>query len=112
MTGSRDLRDELQVLLEELCFCMRHCLPSRQFAAELILGGVQLGLLEKQLIRASGLEERRKAKKELEEGMRILRQGLEILWQARTGWPPESLHQALHWGGLMPEEAPSPPLAG
>jgi hypothetical protein len=83
MQRSRDLKAELRELEAELCLCFQKTMASKQFRAELMLGVIALELMLRRLSNCRDLRERRRIKEEFLDGARIVREGLQLLWQTQ-----------------------------
>ena len=109
MQRSRDLKAELHELEAELCLCFQNTMVSKQFRAELMLGVIALELMLRRLSNSRDLRERRRIKEEFLDGARIVREGLQLLWQTQPKVTTTLTKQAVQSGGRFLSE--SLPLA-
>ena len=80
----RVLKNELQILRENLMTCFRETLPSKQFNATLSLSIIWLHVLADREAKIEDQEERRCITNEFDEGKRGVEKGIETLYgQAR-----------------------------
>ena len=112
MSESRDPKEELELLQQELNECFRHTFPSKQFLAELVLGTAWLGVLVLQLGRTRDLNERRKTKEEFWNGVATVREGIGALWDAARIDPKEVEAEAKRQLLAQRTDAPSTAMVG
>ena len=101
MPKSRDLSGQVKQLIKDLFYCLQNTWPSKQFRAELMLGAIHLELLRMRLIRARDLEEWRSIRTELLEAMRIMRGGIDALWEESPKRKASTGKPATHSGRLF-----------
>jgi len=112
MSESRDPKEEVELLQQELMHCFQHTCPSKQFLAELVLGTVWLGVLVLQLSRTRDLNERRSLKEEFWNGVATVRMGIGALWQEARIDPKEVKAEAERQRLAQMEPAPSTAMVG
>jgi len=110
VSESRDPKEEVELLQQELMHCFQHTLPSKQFLAELVLGTVWLGVLVLWLSRTRDLNERRKFKEEFWNGVATVRKGIGALWEEARIDPKEGEAEAQRLAQMEP--APSTAMVG
>ena len=78
---SRVLKNELQILRENLMSCFKETLPSKRFNATLSLSIIWLHVLVDKEAKFEDQEERRCIADEFDEGKRSIERGIETLYQ-------------------------------
>ncbi len=78
---SRVLKNELQILRENLMTCFKETLPSKQFNATLSLSIIWLHVLADREEKTEDQEERRCIADEFDEGKRSIERGIETLYE-------------------------------
>ena len=101
MPKSRDLPGQVKELIRELFYCLQNTWPSKQFRAELMLGAIHLELLRQRLIQARDLEEWRSIRTELVRGLRIMRGGIDALWEESPKKQEDQRKPAAQTGRLL-----------
>ena len=78
---SRVLKNELQILRENLMSCFKETLPSKQFNAMLSLSIIWLHVLADREAKSKDPEERRCIEDEFDEGKRAIEKGIRLLYE-------------------------------
>ena len=82
---SRVLKNELQILRENLMNCFRETLPSKQFCALLFLSTIELHVLVDKEEAIQDPKERRRIQDEFDQGKRAIEDGIRRVYEQTEG---------------------------